>query len=301
MENNRFCYVTSRTIIFLLTLFLAAGVFANFEAKEVRAAETTSSTSLKLNATSYTFNSKNWYDFFYIYHTGDDDSRIVKAVSSNKKIAAATVISSTSNAFVRVTPKKTGYTTITVTDNLGRSARVKIRVTGSWAKANLKYTSYASICYSSKKVTVYAKKGTKVTIKINGRTYSKKVGKANKATINLGRHYKLNTTYKLIFKKGKLTVTKKSKVYNNTYAYTGTLWSCKYLVPMTVYNATKGDTIYLKAGSQTYSRKIYSDASITSVNFYTKYTLRNYSSLKITIKNRYKQTLYTYTRTIRWN
>lgn len=70
---------------------------------------------------------------------------------------------------------------------------------------------------------------------------------------------------------------------------------CKNYVPVTVNNATKGDTVILSAGGRTYKQKIgYSTGSYYHT-FYSYSTLGRYHSIKVKVKYEHKQPLYSYT------
>lgn len=243
------------------------------------------------------FNKKTPYNecSIYNYYWGKD-REIVKAVSSKPKVASVSV----RYGSAIVTAKKAGKTRITFTDRGGVKKTVTITVSKAWKKANLKYYSGASVQYESKKAYVYSKPGAKVTLKIGGKTYKKKIGKKGYAYIKLKKNYKVKTKYSLkcSYKGAKATV--KGKVNSYTSAYVdGSIWSCKYYVPVVVYNAKKGDTLYVTVNGRTYKQKIYGSGTYrTTVWLDSRLGCVPY--IKIRVKNKYKQTTWSNTETFRW-
>ena len=288
-----------RILMMLVTLVLTASlvlvpaaVFAGDEA-----ADDTTAEAMKLSRTSVTFGKAIPYDAYSVWlENGSEDLTIVKAVSSRKKVAGAKVEYGT----VNITPKKVGKTTITVTDSYGRTAKIKVTVKKKWKKANLNFNSWGNVRYESKKAQFYSKPGAKITLKIAGKKYTKKVGKKGFVTFKLKKHYKLKTKFKATFRYKGAVVTKNDKVSSSTSVSIGELWTCKNQVPITVYNALKGDKVYITVYGKTYKEKItYSGTYYTT--FYTDSNLGYISSIGVKVKNRYKQTIYKDTKTIYWN
>ena len=260
-------------------------------------------TPFKLNTSSIVFNTKQTYQITYVWKkTSRDNTYIVSAISSKPSVAKASVYKSYNRIYnsVQIEAKKPGKSTVTVKDNLGRTAKVNVTVKKSWPKANLKYFTYTYITYYDKTITLHSKPKTKVTLRIGGDTYKKKTNNKGQVKVRLKRHYKVNQKYSLTAKNGKYKTKITGKVYSNTYAYFGTVWSCKPYVPVTVYNVVKGDTIILSAGGRTYRKKIPHNMSEYSYIFDTKYDTRYYNSLKITVKNKYKQKTYSRKWKIDW-
>ncbi len=249
-----------------------------------------------MSKSSLVFDKKIPYSCYYVYPNNYETS-IVSAVSSNSKIATVTAYNYSS---VCITPKKAGKTTITVKDNLGRTTTVSVVVKKNWFKENLKYNTYVGLAYGSKKMYVSSKQGAKVTVKIDGKTYKTKIGKKGYQYIKVNKLHKLNSKMKVTveYKKNKVTLTR--KVYSRTWAYKQTIWSCQYTIPIKAYYVTKGDTIMLTAGGKTYKKKVGKSADSAEYVFTTKYQNRNYSTIRIRIKNKFNQKLYDNTTNIRW-
>ena len=170
----------------------------------------------------------------------------------------------------------------------------------NWLKENLKYNTSASLAYGSKKMYVRSKPGAKVTVKIGGRTYSAKIGKKGYKYIKVKTLYKYKAKMKVTVKYKKTRATFTNKVYSYSSAYMQTIWSCKYTIPVKAYHVTKGDTIMITVGGKTYKKKVGRSADSIEYVFTTRYQNRNYSTIRIRIKNKFGQKLYDYTNNIRW-
>lgn len=248
-----------------------------------------------LSKNTVVFDKKLSYNSYYIY-TSNGDSKIVSGTSSNSKVATAKM----SYSEVCITPVKAGKTTITVTDDKGRTANVSVVVKKSWAKANLKSSTYASLAYGSKKMCVGSKPGAKVTVKVGGKTYSAKIGKKGYKYIKVKSLHKYKAKMKVTVKYKKLKTSFTNKVHSNTYAYMQTIWSCKYTIPVKAYHITKGDVLMITVGGKTYKKKFKKNADAIEHVFTTKYRNRNYSTIRIRVKNKFGQKIYDNTRSITW-
>ena len=189
-----------------------------------------------------------------------------------------------------------GSTAITYTDQRGRKLTYTITVKGNYWKANLKARTWGSVPYGEKKVYAYSKPGAKVTLKIGGEKHTKKANKTGQATFKLKKVYKVGKKFSVTAKSGKLKATIKNKVYASGGCYfNGTIWSCKYYVPVRAYNVHKGDYLVLSCGSEKHIRHFTSKTSGWSGYLYMNKTLRNYSyrTIKLTLYNKYKQKLST--------
>ena len=179
-------------------------------------AVTAEGTPYKMNAAYYTFSKKNPYDstWFRNEYWGKD-REIVQAKSSNKKVASVKI----AYGEAQVKAKKKGKTTITLTDRSGKVSIIKVTVGKSWKKANLSWNSGGSIYYGNRRIYVYSKPKTKVTLKIGGKKYKKKTNSKGYCYINLKKDYKLYAKYSITFKKKGTKCVKKGKVSSNTSAY----------------------------------------------------------------------------------
>lgn len=244
----------------------------------------------KLSKTTVNYTKSNGDCTKYVgLHSSSTDSTIKSARSSNSKIAKASV----KYGEVEIVANKAGKCVITVKDNRGRTAKIKVNIAKSWVSANLKKVSLCLIPYSSKKVYLQSKPGAKVTFKIKGKKYKKTIGKKGYAYVNLKKHFKLKTKFHVSFKHNGGTAQWTGKVYSNT-----SLWFRIYKYEkkceVEVYNVTKGDVVTLKAGGRTYKKKIKKDAKKkTFVIKLKKYGGDTYH-VDFKIKNKYKQTLYTW-------
>ena len=245
------------------------------------------------------FGKKQPYDTNYVYITSEESS-VVSVKSSNKKVATAKKGDGKYYG-VLITAKKPGKTKVTVKDNLGRTNVIKVTVDKKWPKYNLKNRTSAYHYYGSDHLTVYSKPGAKVTVKINNKTYTAKIGKKGMKEIKVKSLFKLRTKIKITAKLGKNTVTNKNKVYSATGGSMGRIWSCQYTIPISLRNITKGDRVIITVGGRDYKREMGYSAKNTQIVFTTRYTNRNYSSIRIRIKNKFGQTLYDYTSRINWN
>lgn len=253
--------------------------------------------AFKLNSKSMTFNKKKCWSGASFYKTsGHDDWNIVSAKSSRPKVATAKAYES----YVEVTPIKPGKATVTAKDSFGRRLKLKVKIAKSWTKANLKYRSGSSLGYGEKNVYVYSRPGAKVTVKIGGRTYSKRLGKKGWGHVNVKKIYKCKTKFTVKYRYKKTAVTKKDSIYSRAYASYTRVYSCNSYVSLTAHNVTKGDTVILKAGGKTYRHKMEYSTNSRYLIFYTKKLIRNYHSLKFTIKNKYGQTLYKHNWYLPW-
>ena len=255
-------------------------------------------TPSKLNKRSYSFDKKHPYDSFWIYNKYyGKDRQIVRAKSSKKKVASVKV----SYGEVCVTAKKKGKTTISVTDRSGKTTRIKVSVSKGWKKANLKYNTSASVYYATKKAYIYSKPHTTVRFKIGGKTYKKKTNKYGSCDIKLKKRYKLKTKFKVTVKKGGVRYVYKGKVESNTYARRdGTIYTCNNYIPVTVENAVKGDMLYVSVNGKTYKKKITNSGTFFTY-IWTDGNLGYTPYIKYKVRNKYKQTLYSYTEYISWS
>lgn len=260
---------------------------------------------LTLSTKSVKFGKKHPYDAFNVYDNSKE-SYIVSIKNKNKKVATVKKQVWDSSADdvhsgISITAKKPGKTKITVKDNLGRTAVIKVTVDKKWPKYNLNTYTYFYHSYGSNEIRVGSKPGTKVSVKIKNKTYTTKIGKKGYKTIKIKSLYKLRTKMYLTAKRGKDTIKKKKKVTSGTYGYRGRIWSCQYTIPISLTNITKGDRVILTAGGVDYKRTMNYSAKNTTIVFTTRYQNRNYSSTRIRIKNKYNQTLYDSTSRIYWN
>lgn len=258
---------------------------------------TVGATPSRLNKKSYSFSKKHPYDEVWIYNRyWGKDREIVRAKSSNKKVASVKV----SEGSMQVKPKKKGKTTITVTDRSGKKTKVKVTVSKGWKKANLKYNTSAYVYYSDKKAYVYSKPHTRVKVRIGGKTYKKKTNKYGYCFVKIKKHYKLKTKFRVTVRKGGVSYVYKGKVESNTWAgRNGTIYTCNSYIPVIVYNAVKGDTLYVSANGKTYKKKITSSGTY-STYIWTNSNLGYIPYITYKVKNKYKQTLYKYTEYINW-
>lgn len=248
-------------------------------------------TPYRMNIKSYSFDKKHPYDsvWLYNYYWGKD-RELVKAKSSNKKVATTKI----SYGEVKVTPKKAGKATITVTDRTGKKTSIRITVAKNWKKANLKYNSSAYIYYSGTKAYVYSKPNTRFTLKIGGKTFKKKTNKKGYCHVNIKKHYKLNKKFTVSFNNKGVRCTIKGKVKSDTYAYKYFVCGRNNYAEIKVYNATKGDRVYIKVGGKWFSTKLgWSGDGIVTI--WPSESLYYYGISKLVVKNKYKQVLYSYT------
>ena len=244
----------------------------------------------KLAKTSVAYTKGNGDCTQYVgLHSSSTDSTIKSASSSNSKVAKASV----KYGEVEIVANKAGSCVVTAKDNRGRTAKINVRVDKAWVSANLKKVSWCLIPYSSKKVYLESKPGAKVTFRIKGKKYTRTIGKKGYVYVNLKKHYKLNTKFHVTFKRNGGTAKWTGKVYSNT-----NLWFRIYRYEkkceVEVYNVTKGDVVTLKAGGKTYKKKIKRDAKKKTFVFKLKKYGGDIYHVKFTIKNKYKQKLYTW-------
>ena len=254
---------------------------------------------LTLSTTNVKFGKKLPYKLQYIYVTSAE-SQYVSIKSSNKKVATAKK-GDAKYYGILITAKKPGKTKVTVKDNHGRTYVIKVSVDKKWPKYNLENQTNAYHYYGSDKISVYSKPGAKVTVKIKNKTYSAKIGKKGSKEIKVKNLYKLRTKMQITAKLGKDTIKKKKQVTSSTWVSMGQIWSCQYTIPIDLSNVTKGDRVILTAGGKDYKRTLNYSAKSTRVIFTTSYQNRNYSSIKVRVKNKFNQTLTERTINIRWN
>ena len=245
------------------------------------------------------FGKKHPYDSNYLYILSEE-SHAVSAKIKNKKIAIVKKGDGKYQGYA-IYAKKPGKTVLTIKDNLGRTAVVKVTVDKKWPKYNLQSSTYAFHYYGSDHITVHSKPGAKVTVKINNKTYTAKIGKKGSKEIKVKNLYKLRTKIHVTAKLGKNTAKNNKKVYSATYGSWGRIWSCQYTIPVNLTNITKGDRVILTVGGVDYKRTMGYSAKSTQIVFTTRYQNRNYSSIRIRIKNKFGQTLHDSTSRINWN
>ncbi|MCR4841809.1 MAG: hypothetical protein K5840_00935 [Eubacterium sp.] len=255
---------------------------------------------LTLSTSSIKFNKSNYGNYSYVdnYYMYYNDYSLESVKSSKPSVATVSMLyDSTYGYYVSVYAKKPGKTTLTIKDSLGRSKTVSVTVEKSYVKKNLKYNTSAYYEYGEKFMYVYSKPGAKVTVKLDGKKYKKKVNSSGYAKIKVGTNHKYNKKFKVTAKYlgAKVKYSGRSTTYSYVYSvYTPSYYYSKFL-QVTVRWVHKGDVVYVKCGGKTYSKKITEDASSISLTFKLKKYIYDYTSFKVTIKNKYKQKLYTNT------
>lgn len=239
----------------------------------------------------------------------DSGTVLKSAGTSDKSVAAARILCDGENRYyAAVYPHKKGKAVITVKDEKGSTAKIKVTVTGTWMKRALKMSS-ASISYQSKKGFVYTLPGTKVTLKIGGDKYTKKAssksGTGALETVcvkfNLKKHYRYKTKYSVKVSCGGELYTFKNSVFSTAYVYLdGTIYTCRNTVPVTAYNVLKGDSVCIKVKGKTYKKKMESSAKSRYMVFTTKGNLGYIPELKMYIKDRHGKVLVSRTVKIQW-
>jgi len=246
-------------------------------------------------------------DYSYIY-AADENSELSTVTSDNPKVATVSAVTNLGNTdqyvrtYVIVTPKAAGTTYMTITDVQGRVTKMKVVVTKAYFKANFKNNTNVYMTYGRPYYTVYTKPYAKIRLTLAGRTRVKKANKYGEAAFTMNKVYRIGTKYKVkvYWHKMKLSYSKKI-LASKPYAYTDTYWSCKYYLPFHFISMTKGDKVTLYIGNEKYSFTAPYTTGTYAYTFYTKYTIRNYSSMRVVIKNKFKQKLYDNTFAITWN
>lgn len=238
---------------------------------------------------SFTF--VNGEDSGVSFFTTDDSVDIKSAVSSNEKVASVRV---TNYGILVVDPVGVGKAVITVTGEDSSTTKLDITVTDAYFINCLKDKSSVWNCwYGSKKLEVNSQPGAKCTLKVGKEKHSFKIGNKGYVNVKLKKLYKIGTKVTCTFKKGKYSFTSKDKISSVTWFES--VNAKKKTVKVTCYTLTKGDVVKLKYKGKTYTKKIKKSKSYSTVKFKVKNKVKKNAKLKITIKNRYKQKLYSET------
>jgi len=240
--------------------------------------------------------SKNTSEYVYIE---SEDFRIVSAKSSNKKVVQPKITRGEYYTTINLNPKAPGKATVTLKDSYNRFKKIKVTVKKSFFVQKL--YPYVTLYYGSKKMEVSTVKKARVTVRIGNKTYKKKANKSGKVKIKLNKLYKLGKKCTVTVKKGKYKYRKKCKVESRAYgSLVGKIWNCKPTATYSLYNITKGDVVRITAGTQSKRWKAKKSYKSTYHTFTMKNNLGYAPYLKITIKNKYGQTLYNNTQYISW-
>ena len=254
------------------------------------------------NKTKINIDSNYSYQYIFPYSVEENSTRITNVVSNNESIAT---VEELSDEGWKVKPVSNGTTTLTCYDDYGNTATINVSVdieeddyssddyVDYEETPTLKNSSTVNaIKYGSKTIKgkTYAK--ASVTAKIAGKKYKAKAKKSGKYTIKIPVK-KIGTKVKVTFKKGKekCTFTKKIvkpgvKIKTPSYVYRKTK---KMKIKLT--NVHKGDIVYVKVGKKTYKKKIKKDKKSYSYKVNLPKRKKAGSKIKITVKNKFKQTL----------
>ena len=306
-DGNGFYFTFKKVSVGTATITVRNSDAVDNAASSLTCTVTASAVPLTLDTASYTFDSANYSSYGYIYnhYEGSSDDYYISGVSSsNSSVADAYVYTYDSSSdygpsynYIIITAYKPGSTELTVSDNLGRTVVVTVKVEKSWVKKNLKYNTYGSYCYGEKYMYVYSNPGAKVTIKFDGKKYSKKINSSGYAKIKVGANHKYKSKYKVTasYLGYKAAVTGKT--------YTNSSLSRLYLpgkynvktIQVTASNVHKGDVIYVKCGGKTYSAKIKRNYSTTTVSVHLGKYPYQYTKFNVILRNKYGQKLTSWT------
>jgi hypothetical protein len=278
-------------------------VGSNVNAESYATKQSVSNGIYTANDSKMVFNTTYYYDSAIIYAT-DKSSAFSKVTSADPKVATVSALQTNrfSESFVLVYPKKAGNTYITMTDINGLTTKMLVTVSEGYFPKNLKSCTSVHMYYGSTNNVFYTKPYAKVRLTIAGKTRIKTASKYGKVVFKISKIYKIGQKYtvKVYWHKIKISLTEKIRS-NSPSAYHDTIRSCESYVPFYFKNVTRGDKVTLYIGNERHSFTVPYTTSKYHHKFYTKYTMRHYNSMRIVIKNKYKQKMYSNTFYINWN
>ena len=225
------------------------------------------------------------------FFTKDDSVDIASAVSSNTKVAS---VRSASPGILVVDPVGEGTAFITVTGEDSSTVKLEVVVTKNYFTNCLRDKSFISyFWYGSKKLEITSQPKAKCTLKIGKEKHSFKVDSDGNAKVKLKKVYKIGTKLTCKFTYGKYSVTIKDKVASATGF--DAVNASKKTVKISCYALHKGDAVNLKYKGKTYKKKVEKNKDYSTVKFSLKNKVKKNAKLKITIKNKFKQKLYSET------
>ena len=250
---------------------------------------------VKFDTSSITYTSLSQADNDdWFWHTGshdtDDYYKIVKAKSSNEKVATVGFDSFA----MTIHPKGVGKCDATATDENGNTATIHVTVAPSYMKDYLKHmTELENVWYGTKKIIVNSMLGATGKLKIGSKTYKFSLPKTGKETwstwsekkVKIDKVFKLNTkvkcTISYVSNGTKVTTTLTDKLTAATSALEAR--GKKKSLTLKIFNLHKGDTVRVKYKGKTYTRKINKDKD------------GKYSNVKFTLKKKLtKNATFTY-------
>ena len=265
--------------------------------------------SLKLNTESITIDYK--YDPYFEFDAGEPycyyqnhnignigeadwveptSGKITRVYSADPDIAEIKEVSWYEDSWV-IIPKSVGTASIVCEGTKGDSQILKVVVPAAYINSYIKYYSGCYAPYGDG-IRINAPAGSKVTISYGGKSYSQSVtGSSSHFNVPVR---KVGTGITSWVAYGGTTYRFTSAVTNSaTSIRTGTIYRSTGKTKVQLTNVHSGDIVYVKAGKKTIKKKIgknYKSFSYT-VKLPKKKTAG--SKVKITVKNKFKQTMKT--------
>ena len=213
-----------------------------------------------------------------------------------------------------IVPMGPGTATLTLTDENGKTLTETITVKEDYFSAYLKSkTAYKNIgqvgiyhspledsAYTNSKISygdsfqqVFSRYGTKVTLKLKGKTYKGTTDHSHLCTFTKVKSlYKLGTTGKLILEFGPAKITKNVKIASETIISPVPIKPNAKKGSFYVDNLHKGDVVTIKVGGKTVKTiKVKKHYYEKRYSFKTRKKMKKNTKVQYIVKNKYKQTL----------
>ena len=233
----------------------------------------------------------------------DDIMYLKDAKSSNSKIVSIDDVYGDEDygygedSTVTLVPKGVGTASVTITNNKGQTNTIQVTVTKNWLKGGMKQDTDSYFHYGDNFVSVRSLPNTKVTIKIGKKKFkgtTKKNGRCN-IKVKLKKTPKIGTKYTATFTNSGIKITLKRKVAcdNISDDYIFSIEGKKKNLKIELMDHHKGDILTVKVNGQTLKKKIKKVSKNRYVaKFKTKKKIKGNATVKVTLKNKYKQKLF---------
>ncbi|MBR5047924.1 MAG: hypothetical protein IKX76_06770 [Eubacterium sp.] len=149
------------------------------------------------------------------------------------------------------------------------------------------------IAYGDSNQQVFSRYGTKVTLKLKGKTYKGTTNHSHTCIFTKVKSlYKLGTTGNLTFEFGPAKITKTVKIGSDTYISPFPIKPNAKKGKAEFYSLHKGDVVTVKVGGKTVKTvKIKKFTYYKIISFTSKKKMKKNTKVQYIVKNKFKQTL----------
>ena len=215
---------------------------------------------------------------------------IERVTTSNKKVVSLS--KEDDGAYYFIDPVGVGTATITCEDEYGNTDTCTIKVTNKYMAGYIAEYTYFNTMRSGDKIKGHTLSGATVSAKISGKKYSTKANGSGNFSMKIPV-VKVGTKVNITVKCNNGTKTYSKKIAKpGTSISVPTVYRTTKTIKVTAKKVHKGDTITIKVGKKSYTKKIKKDASKITYKQKIKRTKEG-SKIKITVKNKFKQNVYT--------